>query len=332
MAGRFAVLIGIDADAQLARGARRFEYAESGGARGVEDHVHALVVHGQRHLLAASRIAKRFGGHAGVVHDHVAVGADVLHTGPVAGFELVNERDVHAAHEADLLGFAHQCRQRTDQERTLLFTELERHEIGRHRPRGAHAVGGHGVVDVGEFDVRIFLRQQVDVVGEDEADGDHQIHALSGQQSQAGLTIGAFARLDVAHARAQRFGGAHAAKVGSVVERLIAATADIEDDADVEAVGAVGDRRSRRVDGQQDDVGEEERPDEVKGPAHEDEGSPDGAAAGRGNAPLSPLSSGWRRPPQAIQHVAGEQTAGRPVHTPHKDRHATGAGVRRALA
>ena len=283
MTRRFAVLIGVHPDTELARGTRGFEHAESGGAGGVEDHVHALIVHRQRHLFAASRIAECFGRDTGVVHDHLAIGADMLHAGAIARFELVNERDVHATHEAHLLGVPYERGQRAHEKRALLLAEFERDEVWGHRQRITHAVSGHGVIDIGEADVRILLRQHRDVVGKDETDGHHEVHSLGGQQSQAGFAVRAFTRLDVAHPCPQRLRRAEAAQVGAIVERLVAATAHVKDDPDVQTLGGVGDRCPRGVDGEEGGVGEEERPDEVKGPAHGPEASPYGAVAGRGN-------------------------------------------------
>ena len=71
------------------------------------------------------------GRDAGVLRDHGAVGADVLHAGAVARLELVDERDVHAAHEADFLRSADQRRERADEERALFLAELERGEVRR---------------------------------------------------------------------------------------------------------------------------------------------------------------------------------------------------------
>ena len=64
------------------------------------------------------------------------------------------------------------------------------------------------VVDAGEVDVRVFLGELRDVVGEDEADADDEVHVLGGEQAEAGLAIGAFARLDEADRRAELLFGA----------------------------------------------------------------------------------------------------------------------------
>ena len=101
--------------------------------------------------LPSTGIAERFGRDAGVLRDHRAVGTDVLHAGAVARLELVDERDVHAAHEPDLLRPADERRQRADEERALLLAELERREVRRRRDRIALRVRLHGVVDAREL-------------------------------------------------------------------------------------------------------------------------------------------------------------------------------------
>jgi hypothetical protein len=68
--------------------------------------------------------------------------------------------------------------------------------VGRRRNWVTGFVGGEGVVDAGEGDVWIFVRELRDVVGEDEPDADHEIHVLRGQQTEPGFAIGAFSRLD----------------------------------------------------------------------------------------------------------------------------------------
>src|SRR6185437_6811432 len=86
-----------------------------------------------RELLALARIAERFRRDAGVLRDHGAVRADVLHAGLVARFEFLNERHVHTAHEADLLRVADERRQRADEEGAFLFLELDRRHVRRRR-------------------------------------------------------------------------------------------------------------------------------------------------------------------------------------------------------
>ena len=128
---RFAVLIRVDADRELAGLARGLENAESRGTGRVVDHVHALLVLVERELLALARVAEGFGRHAGVLHDDLAVRADALHAGLVAGLELLDERHVHPAHEADLLRVPDHRRDRADEERAFFFLELERRDVRR---------------------------------------------------------------------------------------------------------------------------------------------------------------------------------------------------------
>ena len=64
----------------------------AGGARRVEDHVGSLLVLREGDLLPLARIAERFGGDAGVLREHGAIGADLLHPRLVAGLELLDER------------------------------------------------------------------------------------------------------------------------------------------------------------------------------------------------------------------------------------------------
>src|SRR5262245_13032947 len=113
--GRLVVLVGVHADRELALLARRLEHAEPGRARGVIDDVGALVVLGQRQLLALGRVLECGAGGAGVLDDHLRPGPHRVHAGHVAGFELLDERDLHAAHEPELAGLVEQRCQRPDQ-------------------------------------------------------------------------------------------------------------------------------------------------------------------------------------------------------------------------
>ena len=167
---------------------------------------------------------------------HLAVGTHRLHAGDVAHLELVDEREVHAAHEAHLLRLADERRDGADEEGALLLAKLERGEIGGRLDDPPVLVGREGIVDAGEVRVRIFLGELREVVGEDEADADDDVHAFGGEQAQPRLAIGAFTRLDEADADAELLLGALGTEIGAVVERLVAATAQVEHDADVHRV------------------------------------------------------------------------------------------------
>ena len=88
--------------------------------------------------------------------------------------------------------------------------------------------------------------------------------------------------------------GALAAAIGAVVERLVAAPADIEDDADVEPATARNGCGRRGMDEEQRDVGEEEHPDEEEQRPHAQKlarRSGSGKHAALARAPVAPPAS-----------------------------------------
>ena len=131
VSGRFIVLVGVDADRQLVRGACSFEYSLTGRAGGVEDHFDALIVLTERQLFALAWILERVGRDARVLHDHLAIRTDFLHAGPISRLELVNERNVHSADESDFLGVTYHRRESADQIRSFFFAKLERGNVWR---------------------------------------------------------------------------------------------------------------------------------------------------------------------------------------------------------
>ena len=180
----------------------------------------------------------------------------------------MDERNVHPADEAELLRISDERRERAHEKRSLLLAELERREIRRGRDDVPRGVERECVVDAGEVRVGIFLGELGEIVGEDEADADDELHVLGGEQSQSGFAVGALARLDEVHVRADLVLGALAAAIRAVVERLVAAPADVEYDADVESATARDGRGRCRMDVQQRDVGEEKHPDEEEQRPH----------------------------------------------------------------
>jgi len=100
----------------------------------------------------------------------------------------------------------------------LFLAELEGRQIRWRRDRLALRVAADGVVDARELRLRVLLRELRQVIGEDEADADDDVHPLGCKESKAGFAIGAFARLDEAHARAQLTLGPFGAEVGAIVE------------------------------------------------------------------------------------------------------------------
>ena len=90
----------------------------------------------------------------------------------------------------------------------------------------------------------------------------------TGEQPEAGLAVGALAGLDEAHPRPELPLRALGAEVGAVVERLVAAAADVEDDADVERVALGRLRRAGRAHEEERDVRREEHADDEEQLAH----------------------------------------------------------------
>ena len=137
--------------------------------------------------------------------DDLAVGADGVHAGLIAGLELVDQREVHAADEADASSILP----------TSAASAPTRNEPSSSRNLSAARFGGGGIMLPGDVDWRARSRRRrnctfgysfascVEVVGEDEADADDEVHAFGGQQPQARLAIGALAGLDEADARAE---------------------------------------------------------------------------------------------------------------------------------
>ena len=100
-----AVLVGIDADAELAGIGRRLQHADAGAAgRGVDD-VRALVDLRLGDFAALGRVVPGRRRVAGHVLDHLGR-AGRLGAADIAAAELADQRNVHAADEADLLGLA----------------------------------------------------------------------------------------------------------------------------------------------------------------------------------------------------------------------------------
>src|SRR5262249_14112998 len=157
--------------------------------------------------------------------------------------------------EADPLRLRRQTSDGPDQERALLLLEAEADEVGWNLLSGQDA---H--VDAGELHRRELERGGADVVGEDEADAEDQDAAGRDDVAKRALAVGAVAGLDVANPAAEHALGPEAPLVGAVVERLAAAPADVEHQADPRALlarRALGSRAERAI-GEERDVGRDE--------------------------------------------------------------------------
>src|SRR5262249_13918685 len=139
-----------------------------------------------------------------------------------------------------------------------------RGDVRRWRKNVARGIRRERVVDAREVDVRIFLCELRDVVREDEPYPDDEVHVFRREQTQTCFAIGAFAGFDETDARAELFLGHHGAAVGAVVERLVAKTADVEYDADIDGIARGGLRGAGDVHEEEGHVHHDER-------GHEDE-------------------------------------------------------------
>ena len=230
----FGILIGVDTDSVMpfAHRTRGLEHAESGRTAGVKNHIYTLLVLTEREFFALAWIAKRFGSDTGVLRDHGTIGTDMFHARFVSRFEFMNERDVHAAKKSDLPGAAHQRSHRADEERAFLFAEFQRGNVRRRRNDVALRIAREREVDACKVDVRVFLCERRQIIAEDKSNAEHEAAPLGGQQSQSRFTIRAVPRLDELDARVEMSGRAVGTNECAVVERLVAASAHVENDAD----------------------------------------------------------------------------------------------------
>jgi hypothetical protein len=80
----------------------------------------------------------------------------------------------------------------------------------------------------------------------------------SAASSRSPIPVRSFAGLDEPHLNAQRVLGALGAEVGAVVERLVAAAAEIEDDPYIYGIGGRRSGGTGRMDEEEGDVDDEE--------------------------------------------------------------------------
>src|SRR5690606_9357184 len=152
------------------------------------------------------------------------------------GLELADQRNPHAADEADDLRSRDQPGDRADEKAALVLAKPQAGEVRQL----AHALRRR-VIDAGELHVRELPREALEIRTEDEADTDHQIEVARGQRAQRALAIGALARLDVLDLHAELLARALEPAPRCFVERLVVLAADVEHEADANA------RAHRRV-------------------------------------------------------------------------------------
>ena len=134
----------------------RLEDTATGATGSVVDDVGAAVVHALGGRLALGRVTeagevRRLGQVRDVDLD---VRVDRLGARLVAGLELLDQRDLDATDEADVVGLGLQRGRRADQERALLLGEDQAGDV--------RDVGEAGVVDDREVDVGVLLGDLAD--------------------------------------------------------------------------------------------------------------------------------------------------------------------------
>ena len=187
----------------------------------VVDDVRAGLVHGLGDDLGLGGLEPAL--EVGRLGDVGVEDADVrihgLHARLEAGVEPPDEIDVHAADEADGAGRGFQRRGGAHQERALVLGEDQPGEV-------LGAVGG--AVDDAEVGVGVVGRHLRDGLAEQEAHADHEVGPVGGELQHFGAVgaVGVRRRLGGRHAQL----GRRAVQAGrrGVVERLVAATADVE--------------------------------------------------------------------------------------------------------
>src|SRR3990172_3870392 len=224
-------LVSVHADGRLLLQHRGLEDANPGAAGGVVDDVRAAVVLRGGHLLALHRVAEGLTGGARVVAEDLGLAVAVLDPGDVARLERLDERDLHAADEAHLVGLRLQPRGAANEEGTFVLLKEQGSDVG--------LVGDEAVHD-GELHAPEVLGRACDAVREEESDAQDQVVLLPGEQAQQFLAVlPAGGRLkflglnpaDHVLRRLVQPGGGH------VVEGEVAPATDVVNEADRELLG-----------------------------------------------------------------------------------------------
>ena len=211
-------------------GLRGLEDAGAGAAGRGEDDVRPGVVHAVRGLGARRRVVEALAvRRVGQVLDlDLDVRLDGLGAGREARLELLQERDEAATDVADVARLALQGGRRADEERALVLGEDQAGHVRR-------TVDGR--VDDAELGVRELRRDVLQRGGVEEADRDDGVVAGLREERQAGLLVGVrltLGRRELLDLDTELGLGLVEARRGGVVERLVATTADVVGQADLE--------------------------------------------------------------------------------------------------
>ena len=221
LAGEEAVLVGVDADAELAGVGGGLQHALAGRAGGRVDDVGAAIDLRLGEFAALDRVVPGRRRRAGHVGDHLvlAVGG-VFDALRVAALEGRDQRNVHAADEADLAGLRRLGRDHADQERS--FLGLEHHRLH------VRLVDHH--VDDAEFGVREFVGDLVERGRPGEARHDDRRVAVLGELAQDLLALRLVLDFEIAEVDAGVLLELARAVEDALVEGLVELAAEVIDD------------------------------------------------------------------------------------------------------
>ena len=167
---------------------------------------------------------------AGHVLQHLGLRVGVFHALHVAAGKLVDQRNVHAADETDLAGLGGLGGQKPDQERTLLFLEHDRLNVGL----------VHHHVDDDELRLGELRRHLLHGTGLAEADGDDGAQPVARELAHRLLALGIVLDLEIAERDPRVFLELLGAVERAFVEALVELAADIVDQSRLDVGGPCG--------------------------------------------------------------------------------------------
>ena len=236
-----AILVRIDADAELAGVGRRLQHALPGRAGGGVDDVGAAVDLRLGEFAALDRIVPGRGRRAGHVGEHfvLAVGS-VFDALRISALEFRDQRDVHAADEADLAGLGCLRRDDADDERAFLLLEHDRLDIRQ----------VDHVVDDAEVGLGIFRGDFLQRGLPGEADGHDRREAVLGELAQDLLPLRLVLDLEIAELDAGLLREPRCAVEHALVERFVELAAKIIENRGLDSVGCIGRDGSEKTSGE----------------------------------------------------------------------------------
>jgi hypothetical protein len=154
----------------------------------VIDHVGALIDLVLGELATANRVVPGSARGAGHVLEHFRLGVGRARALLVAAFELADQRNVHAADEADLAGLGGHAGQNADEVGAFFFLVDDRADV---------RLVDDGVDD-DELGVREFGCDLFDRRGPGEGHGNDRVEAAAGEVADRLLALGVACRFEVA--------------------------------------------------------------------------------------------------------------------------------------